>query len=317
MLEYVLLVTGIAFLIKGADFLVDGAGSLAKKLGISSLVIGLTVVAFGTSMPELIVNIIAAINGNTEVAFGNIIGSNISNILLILGITATIIPISVKTRTVRREIPFALLSVIALFILSNDYLIDGVRVFSLTRSDGSIMLLFFLIFLYYSFQTAKSVPDDDEPVKGLSIIKSSAYIMTGILGLYLGGKLTVENAVIIAKTLGMSEYLISATIIAFGTSLPELITSVKAAGKKQVDMAVGNIIGSNIFNILWILGVTSIISPVPIPDFINSDIMILLVSSIILFSALYVGKRHQIEKWQGWLFVTFYLIYISFLIYRG
>lgn len=316
MLEYFLLLIGIFLLIKGADYLVDGSSSLAKKLGVSSLVVGLTVVAFGTSMPELIVNVLAAINGNTEVAFGNIIGSNIANTLLILGITALIVSIPVHKRTAWREIPFSILAVGVLFILSNDFLIDGVNTFSLTRIDGIILLLFFLIFIYYTFITAKSEGVSDA-IDEFTTKKSIFYVVLGIIGLYLGGKWTVDSAVIIAKNLGVSEFLISATVIALGTSLPELVTSVKAARKKHIDMAVGNVVGSNIFNIFWILGFTSVINPVPIPKFINADLIVLFSSSLLLFGILYLGKRHVIQKWQGGLFLGFYLLYVFFLIFRG
>ena len=321
MIEYIYFILGIIFLLKGADFLVDGSSSLGKRLGISSLVIGLTIVAFGTSMPELVVNVLAALKGATEIAFGNIIGSNISNILLVLGITAIIANIKVERATTWKQMPFALLAVVVLFIISNKYIITGSEVFSLNRVDGLILLAFFSIFIYYVIDLAmkskskavkKELKFDKRSYSNITFL-----IVLGLIGLYFGGKWTVDGAVYIASQLGLSQFLISATVVAIGTSLPELMTSVVAATKGKVDLAVGNIIGSNIFNIFWILGLTSLISPIFIPSFINIDIIILLLVTLVLFFAMFVGKRHQLDRWQGWAFVLFYIIYIAFLIWRG
>jgi len=321
MLEVILFFVGIALLIKSADFLVEGSSSFAKKLGVPTLMIGLTIVAFGTSMPELIVNIIAAIKGSTEVAFGNIIGSNIANILLVLGLTAIICPIKIQHSTVWKEIPFALLAVIVLFVVSNHVLIDKINVSSLTRVGGIIMLCFFIIFIYYAVELAKRNKAQLEDKK-MKIVKRKNFaivlmILGGLVGLYLGGKWTVEGAIFIAQQLGLSEFLISATIIAVGTSLPELITGITAAKKKDVDLAVGNVVGSNIFNIFWILGITSIIAPIIIPAFINIDIIILMAVTFLLFLFLFIGKRHELERWQGFIFIALYLAYLAFIGIRG
>jgi cation:H+ antiporter len=321
MLEYILFIIGIAFLIKGAGFLVDGASSLAKKLGVPTLMIGLTVVAFGTSMPELIVNLIAAANGASQVAFGNVIGSNIANILLVLGITAMIVQVKVHHSIVWKDIPFALLAVFVLFVVSNKFMIGGIDTFSLTRIDGIVLLLFFAIFIYYVVEMAlrnkSQLTDEKMAVHQMRYYKIALYLVLGVVGLYLGGKWVVEGAVFIATQIGISQFLISATIVAIGTSLPELITSVVAARKKDVDLAVGNIVGSNLFNIFWILGITSIISPVPIPSFINVDIIILLIASFLLFIFMFVGKKHHLNRWNGYTFVLLYIAYIVFLILRG
>ncbi len=321
MLEVILFVIGIALLIKGADYLVKGSSSLAKKLGVPTLMIGLTIVAFGTSMPELIVNIIAAIKGSTEVAFGNIIGSNIANILLVLGITAIICPIKIQHSTVWKEIPFALLAVIVLFVVSNHVLIDKIDISTLTRVGGIIMLCFFTIFIYYAIELAKRNRAQLEDKKiVITKYKNSIIalmIFGGLVGLYFGGKWVVEGAIFIAQQLGLSEFLISATIVAVGTSLPELITGITAARKKDVDLSVGNAVGSNIFNIFWILGITAIIAPVIIPLFINIDIIILMSVTFLLFIFLFIGKRHELERWQGFVFIALYIAYLVFLGIRG
>ena len=326
LIEITLFIIGIILLIKGATWLVSGASSLAKKFGVSTLVIGLTVVAFGTSMPELVVNIIAALKGASGVAFGNIIGSNISNILLVLGVTAIIVNIKAHYSTVWKEIPFALLAVLVLYFLSNK-IISGTRVLILNRTDGIIMLFFFGIFLYYANELiyaskAKNKKGEKKVKIKIKIppmpnTKIFALIFAGMIALFLGGKWTVDGAVFIAQQFGLSQFLISATIIAIGTSLPELVTSIVAALKKDVDLAIGNIVGSNIFNILWILGLTSLISTIKIPVFINLDIVILLIVTLLLLLFMFTGKKYTIERKHGILFIILYIIYIIFLIMRG
>jgi len=320
-IQYLSFIGGIILLIMGANYLVEGASSLAKRLGVSTIIIGLTIVAFGTSMPELVVNIVAASRGATEVAFGNIIGSNISNILLVLGITAIITNVSIKRNTTWKEIPFALLSVIVLFVVANKFMIEGIEIFFITRIDGIIMLLFFSIFIYYAFMMAKAskerVEADEIQIKKRNIFLILLMIIGGLIGLYFGGELTVNGAVFIAEQFGLSQFLISATIIAIGTSLPELVTSVIAAFKKNIDLAVGNVIGSNIFNIFWILGVTSIINPVPVPNFINFDILFLAISTILLFTFIFIGGKRELDRKEGTFFIILYLAYIIFLIIRG
>lgn len=321
MIEYILFIAGVVLLLKGAGFLVDASSSLAKKMGVPALMIGLTIVAFGTSTPELIVNVFAAINGTTDITFGNIIGSNLSNILLILGLAAILYPLRLKKSTVWKEIPFSLLAVIALFVVSNDFIIDKIGVFSLTRGDGLILLLFFAIFLYYTIESARKnkryLEDEKLEIKELTYARISLMLVCGLVGLYLGGMWVVEGAVFIAEQFGMSQFLISATIVALGTSLPELVTSITAVMKKDIDLAVGNIIGSNIFNVFWILGVTSLITPIKIPYFINIDILFLVFVTVLLFLFMFLGKKHKLERWQGLLFVILYICYLAFIIARG
>lgn len=319
MFTYVLFFIGFALLIKGASLLVDGASSLAKRIGVSSLVIGLTIVAFGTSAPELIVNILASINGNTDIAIGNILGSNIVNILLILGISAVIYPLSVKQGTVWKEIPFAFLAVVVIVFMANDTWIDKVSVSALTRIDGLVLISFFVIFLYYIFGISKEkssdVADPETPV--YSLLKSSFMIIGGLVGLVLGGKWIVDGAVAFATSLGVSEALIGLTIVAVGTSLPELATSAVAAFKKDVDIAVGNIVGSNIFNIFWILGISAVIRPLPFSPLLASDLLVTMLATLFLFLFLFVGKRHVIERWQGVCFILLYVVYVVYAVVRG
>lgn len=315
MLTYFLFIIGFYVLIKGADLLVDGSSSIAKKLNISNIVIGLTIVAFGTSAPEFIVNIFASAKGNTEIAIGNILGSNIANILLILGVASIIYPISAKKNTVLKEIPFSLLAALLVAITANDVLIDGSSASVITRIDGLVFLGFFIIFLYYSFSITKSDDDINEtPVKELSYLKSTTYILLGLTGLVLGGKWIVDGAVAIAESFNVSQSLIGLTVVAVGTSLPELATSAVAAYKKQSDIAIGNVVGSNIFNIFWILGASAVIRPLPFNTSSNADILVNILASVILFFAMYVGKKHVLERWQGIILLLFYIIYVVYLV---
>jgi cation:H+ antiporter len=314
MLTYILFFFGFVLLIKGADLLVDGASSIAKKMKISNISIGLTVVAFGTSMPELVVNIFASYQGNPEIAIGNILGSNIANILLILGISAIIYPLTVQKNTIWKEIPFSLLAAIIVGVLASDALIDGRNFSELSRGDGFILIGFFVIFMYYIVSIAKDVDDTQGiEIKDISNLKSFLFILGGLIGLTVGGKLIVDGAVMIGGEMGLSESFIGLTVVAIGTSLPELATSAVAAYKKNVDIAVGNIVGSNIFNIFWILGISAIIKPLPFNPTSIYDLLMTLVASLLLFAFLFVGKKHQINKAKGIIFVLIYIGYIVFL----
>lgn len=321
MMEYFLFIIGFGLLIKGADFLVDGSSSLAKKFGVPSLLIGLTVVAFGTSMPELIVNIFSATRGATDIAVGNVVGSNIANILLVLGLTALICPLKVHRSTVWKEIPFSLLTVLILFVVANDLLIDRLSLSLLTRIDGIVMLCFFAIFIYYVFEVAKEkrnqMQDRKLEIKEYSNYRIFSMIFVGLICLIFGGEWVVKGAITIAKNFGLSEFMISASIIAFGTSLPELATSVMAAIKRDVDLAVGGVIGSNIFNIFWILGITSVITPIVLPAFINFDIFFLIFATLTLFLFMFIGKKQELDRWGGFIFLILYIAYIAFIVFRG
>lgn len=316
MLTYILFLIGFFLLIKGAHFLVDGSASIAKKLKISSIVIGLTIVAFGTSMPEFIVNIFASAQGNSEIAIGNILGSNIANILLILGISAIIYPITAKRNTVLKEIPLSLLAIIVLGLMANDMLIDGVSFSSITRIDGFVLLAFFIIFLYYTFGITKSVDDiaEQDEIKVFTYPKAILFIFLGLAGLIIGGKWIVDGAVKIAELFNVSQSLIGLTVVAIGTSLPELATSAIAAYKKQSDIAIGNVVGSNIFNIFWILGASAVIKPLPFNPSSNLDIAMTIAASILLLSVMFIGQKKVIERWQGVFMVLVYIGYIVFLV---
>lgn len=319
-ISIIFLIIGFVLVIKGADVLVGGASAIAKKFGLSSLMIGLTIVAFGTSAPELIVNILASINGSTDIAIGNILGSNISNILLILGITALITPLAVTKGTTWKEIPLSLLAAIMLFFVANDALIDGRGFTEISRIDGVMLLSMFVVFIYYTFGIAKvegGTESNEEEIKERSNLVSGFMIAGGMFALFLGGKLVVDNAVDIALSFGLSEALVGLTIVAIGTSLPELATSIVAARKGDADIAVGNIVGSNIFNILWILGLSSIIKPLPFSPASNFDLGVTIFITIGLFVTLFIGKKHTVQKWQGIMLISMYIAYISFLIFRG
>jgi cation:H+ antiporter len=310
-----LLIVGFLLLIKGADYLVTGSVSLAKKYRISNLVIGLTIVGFGTSAPELAVNLTSAFSGSTDLAIGNIIGSNIANVFLILGICAIIYPLTVKRNTVWKEIPLSLLAAVITAVLANDIFFDtqvGSTFNVISRIDGLVLLSFFIIFMYYIFGIAKE-SDANEEIERVHLpkYKIGLYIAGGLAALVLGGKWIVGSAVFIASALGISESIIGLTIVAVGTSLPELAASAVAAYRKHSDIAVGNIVGSNIFNIFWILGLSAVISPLPLQHDAFIDLEFLVFSSLLLFVFLFIGEKEKIERRQGVLFLLIYAFYIS------
>lgn len=316
MITYIFFALGFVLLIKGASFLVDGASSIARRLNVSDLVIGLTVVAFGTSTPELFVNIIASVKGNVGIAVGNILGSNIANIFLILGVASIIYPLNVGKGTVWKEIPLSLLAAFLLGILANDVIIDNGLFSALTRIDGLVFLSFFVIFLYYSFSIAKRIEgtDDHIPSKQHGLFKSLSFVILGFIGLSLGGKWIVDGAVHMASAMGVSQSMIGLTIVALGTSLPELATSAVAASKRNVEIAVGNVVGSNIFNIFFVLGISSVIKPIPFQPRNNIDIGVVIFASVLLFLTMFTGGRRVLDRWEGVVFVVLYAGYIAFLV---
>ena len=319
MLTYLLFIAGFVLLIKGASFLVDGASAMARRLNVSDLVIGLTVVAFGTSTPELFVNVIASAKGNTGIAIGNVLGSNIANILLILGVSSVIHPLEVTKGTVWKEIPFSLLAALVLGVMANDQLIDQKNFSALSRIDGLILLSFFSIFMYYSYSIAGEIEGVKQHVQmeEKSTVKSLFFVGAGLAALALGGKWIVDGAVVIAKNFGMSESLIGLTIVAVGTSLPELATSATAAYRRNAEIAVGNVIGSNIFNIFFVLGISSIIKPLPFNLKDNLDIGAVILASLLLFLFMFTGKKRSIDRWEGAIFLVLYAVYIIFLFVTG
>lgn len=321
MLVYLFLALGLIFLIKGADLLVDGASSLAKKLNISALFVGLTIVAFGTSAPELVITIISVFKGSTDLALGNIIGSNIANILLIGGLAAMIYPISVQKGTAKKEIPLSIGALLILLFLANDFFINHTGDLMISRIDGLFLIACFFIFIYYTFGLAKSKQKDDQTEEKINLIAwpiAVIYLIIGIAGLIIGGRWVVNGAVEIARFLGFSQSLIGLTIIAIGTSLPELATSAVAAFKKNADLAIGNIIGSSIFNIFGILGIGALIKPIYFNNILNTDILIGLSATVLLFWFVLTGKKiRAVERWEGLGLFCGYLVYLAFLILRG
>lgn len=309
-LQIIILIAGFIALIKGAAWLVDGSTALAKKYRVSDLVIGLTIVAFGTSMPELVVNAFAAYENRPEIVFGNIIGSNNFNLFIILGVSGLIAPLVVKKSTVKFEIPFSLIAVLVVLILSNYSIFSSGKI--LSRFDGIILLLCFTGFLYYVYRQMQQSKTDYFPVdaKPLSNWKIWSFIVLGLTLLVVGGKLVVNSAVEIATFLGVSQAVIGLTIVAAGTSLPELATSIVATFKKNNDIAIGNVIGSNIFNIFLILGISSVIRPIPFNVKFNFDMYLLIFGTLLLIIAMFVGKKNQLSRWQAGILFTIYLGYM-------
>lgn len=318
-MTYLLLIIGFLLLIKGADYFVDGASTIAKLLNIPPILIGLTIVAFGTSSPEAAVSISAAIKGSGDISLGNVVGSNMFNITAIIGITSIINPLKVERETIRKEIPFALLASIALFILISDVNLQFFNKNLITRSDGLILLLFFLIFLYYIFEVARNSREkvvlDNEKTSTLTWGRNIFFTLAGLGAIIYGGDLVVKSSTEIAYSIGMSQTLVGLTIVAIGTSLPELITSITAAMKKQSEIALGNIIGSNIFNILFVLGSSSLISPISVDNKIFTDVMLMILFTIVL---LYFSKTHsKVSKLEGSILTLVYLAYTAFIIIRN
>jgi len=316
-----LLVAGFVFLIKGADLLVTGASSIARRFNISDLVIGLTVVAFGTSAPELAVNIIASMQNNTGMAIGNILGSNIANVLLILGVASIICPLTVSSGTVWKEIPFSLLAALVLGFLVNDQILDYASESIISRSDGLTLLCFFAIFLYYSAGIARKVKGQEEvlPARTLPLPRAALLTAAGMTGLTLGGMWIVGSASKIGIALGMSDSMVGLTIVAIGTSLtslPELATSAMAAYRRNVDIAVGNVVGSNIFNIFLVLGISSTIRPLPFTAE-NIDIAVMIFSNLALFATMFTQKKRSLDKEEGFILLAFYVAYMAYVVWRG
>jgi len=342
-IEYILFALGIYFLVKSADWIVDSSSSIAKKLRISTLVIGLTVVAFGTSLPELMIGIFSSLKGAGGIVFGNVIGSNIANILLILGTTAILTRVNLKTETVWKQIPFALLACFVVYIFVSGSLF-GIQKLEFGYVEGVILLSLLVIFIYSLIQISKSEPVKPQSIVldfGLftsipKIVRSSRYkllelksdigevdwktymkLVLGFVGIYLGGRWVVNGAMYIAIQFGLSQFLISATIISIGTTLPEFIVCIFAALRSKVDLAVGNAIGSIIFNICGVLGVASLINPLKIPPFIYIDVAIMFFVTLLLFIFMFTGKKHGLSRKDGIVFVLIYLLYIGYLIIRG
>lgn len=308
LLNIVFLLAGFVILIYGANFLVNGGSALAHRLNVSNMVIGLTVVAFGTSTPELVVNIMSATKGSSALALGNVLGSNIFNVLAILGITALIIPLGVKRTTTWIEVPLAVLAAI-LILLMADTTPGGI----VSRVEGLSLLCFFIVFLAYTLVLARhggAGNGEEVAIKSYSVGKSALFIGIGLAGLVAGGHLLVTGAVEIAQQFGISERIIGLTIVSIGTSLPELATSIVAARKNNADMAIGNVVGSNIFNTFLILGASATITPLAVPAGSTTDMLFNAGASLLLFLFIFTGKGRKISRMEGALFLTVYLVYL-------
>ena len=306
------IVIGFIFLIKGADYLVDGASKIAKVFQISEIVIGLTIISIGTSMPEFIISFVSSLNGYSDMAIGNIIGSNISNLFLILGVCAIIKPLEFKEQTVKLEIPLVIFLTALLYIFGND------KNNIITMEEGIILITLCILFIIYNIYMTKKVNKnfgDKNNANEKIMIKDLIRIIFGIISLKLGGDFVVENASQIASNLGVTEKMISLTIVALSTSLPELITSVNATLKGEKDMAIGNIIGSNIFNIVLIIGVTAFINPILYSTSYNKEIIIFMIGMIFLAIIPFIGEKNKISRLCGVGYVISYFYYITSLIY--
>lgn len=317
-MTYVLLLVGFALLIKGADYFVKGASHIAENLQVSPLLVGLTIVAFGTSSPEATVSITAALEDNAGVALGNVVGSNIFNITFVIGLTALIAPLKVETETIRKEIPFTLLAGVALLILMSDAVLQTASTNIITRSDGFVLLLFFAVFLYYIFEVARrdrSAQTARETTEGKVWGKYIFLTILGLAAIIFGGDLVVGSASEIAVSFGMSTTLVGLTIVAVGTSLPELITSVTAALKKEGGIAIGNIVGSNIFNIFFVLGAASAVSPLAVDNKVFFDIILMIILTVVLL--VFSRTSYTIGRREGVTLAVAYILYMIYIIIRN
>lgn len=317
------LVIGLILILVGADWLTDGASAIAKRLGISDLIIGLTVVAFGTSAPELVISIISAANGSADLATGNVVGSNIFNIMAILGVTAIIRPIVIKKSVMTNEIPMVLLSSVILIILANSSILDHTAENDINRVDGIMLLIFFLLFMRYTFASARNSSTapgadpsavDGDKLRKMSAVKSTVLIVLGLAGLIWGGQKFVDGASGFARELGVSDAVIGLTIVAIGTSLPELATSIIAAVKNEPGLAIGNVIGSNIFNVLFVLGTSAVVAPLPFKGVTMVDLGTLLLASVLFLVFGWFFKRRVITRAEGAVFCICYIAYMTYLV---
>lgn len=320
-LQFIFLIVGLVLILVGADALVNGASTVARKYGISEFVVGLTIVGIGTSAPELVVSVMSAINGSSDIAIGNVVGSNISNVFMILGITALISPIALTKENIKYDLPISIGVSLLLFFLAYDTIFLGKQNDIISRLDGVILLISFILFMIYSFKSSSSsleeddakMSDNESNAEKINVLKSSLLIIAGLAGLIIGGRLFVNSGSAIAKGFGVSDAFIGITVMAVGTSLPELAASVNAALKKKGQMALGNVIGSNIFNILLILGTSSVINPLTLGDITMVDFSVMILTSVlILLSALLISRK-KIKRVVGGIFFAIYVAYIIYL----
>jgi cation:H+ antiporter len=315
---YVLLVIGFALLVVGARWLVDGAMRLSRRLGVSELAIGLTVVSIGTSLPELTINLLASVRGNADLAIGNVLGSNIANVLLILGVAAAIRALPIRDSTILSEIPICLAATLLVGFLANAALFEPEHVLRVSRLDGVILVGFFGLFLGYVYRTAQhGLPASHAPAGYVAVGRATPLVLGGASTLALGGECVVRGALALIADWGVSESLVGLTVVAVGTSVPELAASTAAAWRGRVDLAVGNAIGSNIFNFLWVLGMSALVRPLPFDRVSNTDLAVVIASSALLLLAMAVGRPNTLDRWEGGVFLGVYAGYLVFLGIRG
>ncbi|MDD6150127.1 MAG: calcium/sodium antiporter [Bacteroides sp.] len=313
MVNILLLLVGLGLVVLGADWLVNGASSIARRAGISEFVIGLTIVGFGTSCPELVVSLSGAIEGNSDISVGNVVGSNIFNVLFILGLTAMVLPVGMTDKNRRIDIPFTLGVTILLVILGITGSMSGPGI---SRWEGVLMLLVFSAYLFYCFKSDSKDEFSETQRATLSITKSIALTLTGLAGLIFGGDLFVDSATALARQIGVSDKFIAVTILAGGTSLPELATSLVAAIKGKEQLALGNILGSNVFNAMMILGLSSVITPLSFASMTIVDIITLVLSAVLLLIWAYTGRKNRIDRREGAAMLLCYVAYNVFLFSR-
>lgn len=317
MFELLMVVAGFVPLIFGANWLVNGASVLAKKSGIPSLVIGLTVVSFGTSAPELIINIFAALNHTGSMVLGNLTGANSLNLMVILGLSAVLTPVVLKKSSIQTELPLAILAALVILVLANDGFIAGAPVAEINRVEGIALLGFFLIYLVYTFRLAQnSRYTETLKVQPYGTTQAIFWFVAGMTALAVGGKLVADYAAAFAFNLGIPERVVGFTIVAFGTSLPELVTAIVAGLKKNTDLSIGNLIGSTIFNTFFVLGISAIISPVPLAFGANLDLLVNLGAAALLFLFVFTGKGRQLDRWEGLTLMGGWVAYVVYLVLR-
>lgn len=315
LVQCLILLAGLALVVFGADYLVDGASSIARRLGLSEFVIGLTIVGMGTSAPEMVVSFIGAFQGNSDISIGNVVGSNIFNTFLILGITAMILPVSITESNRKKDIPMNIVITVLLILLGLEATIFGFGTDGLSRWDGAILITLFIGYMIYSF-SQKQEEKADENEKNINPWLAVLMILGGLAALVFGGRMFVNSATAIAKDLGVSDKFIAITILAGGTSMPELATCVAAAVKKKGQLALGNIIGSNVFNILLILGGSALIHPLSFSDITYVDLSALLLSAVALLTSCYVGKKNMLDRLDGSMFLVIWAAYMAWLIIK-
>ncbi|MGL5980015.1 MAG: calcium/sodium antiporter [Phocaeicola sp.] len=315
MWDILFLLGGLTLILGGANWLTDGASAVAKRFNLSDLVIGLTIVALGTSAPELVISLFSTFNGSPELAIGNVVGSNIFNVLMIVGCTALVIPIEMGKGMLSKELPLVILSSLVLVVCANDVWLDGGAINVISRGDGILLIFFFLIFMRYTFAIAHNHTDEvGEEVKVMAMGKATLFIAAGLVGLIVGGKLFVDGASGIARMLGVDESVIGLTLVAGGTSLPELATSIVAALKKNPGIALGGVIGSNLFNIFLVLGCSSVCSPLTLGGITNLDLAVLVFSTVLFWVLGRFFKKQLITRVEGALMVFCYIAYTVYLI---